>query len=277
MQDDEYQSVRRMSTQQDGMIGGMITKFNDSSRNVTKEKEDATPLLLPRCYDHDDHDIISCISSSKSSTPGKLWRQDQKYDERKKSNKYREEKKQKEAKINKMETRRETSLVLPPRTRRHVKQNRKIIPLGKEKQDMNHPLSKFLCFVRLECIEVFTATEEDVHERLSSKRVKINQAGIRCRFCARLRDRKGRSSNFPSSIPKIYQGVSMMIYKHFPVCDQMPTEVRSKYDALKKLTKRGNTNSQEYWIQSANDIGLIDTPATGRNVILLQRQMNQEE
>ena len=268
----------------------MISKVNSSTRNVREVPHGSDKRALvttnvslfsnpkplgPAHYlvppFHDD----PSISSLKTRSTTDISVQQQKYDSTgnedccnnsvKEKNLFHEEDKQEQDKNKKQE---ETAVALPSLTR-NVKQDRTIFPLGIEKQDVGHPLSKFLCFVRLECIEVFTATEEDVNERLSSKRVKINQAGIRCRFCAHLRERKGRSSHFPSSIPRIYQGVSMMIYKHFPICDQMPTHIRSKYNELKKFTKRGDVCSQDYWVQSATAIGLIDTPE--KKGILLQR------
>ena len=126
-------------------------------------------------------------------------------------------------------------------------------------------LSKFLCFLRLECVEVFKANQDDVVERLSSKRIHVNQVGIRCRFCAHLslKGRAGRSSTYPSSLSGIYQGVSMMIYEHFPKCDEMPVELKEKYDRLKKLTKRGDVESRSYWIDAAKEKGLIDTSPLG--------------
>ncbi len=135
------------------------------------------------------------------------------------------------------------------------------LSLGMEQDQLR--LSKFLCFLRLECIEIFTATEKDVIERLSSKKVKIGQVGIRCRFCAHLPSckRVGRSSNFPSSIDRLYQGVSMMVYKHFSLCEEMPTEIREKYDSLRNCTKKGDVESKSYWISSARMKGLVNCGA----------------
>jgi len=142
-----------------------------------------------------------------------------------------------------------------------VKKDREIIPLGFKEDKFR--LSEFLSFLRNECIEVFTATEEDVMERLASKRITLGQVGIRCRFCAHLslKRRASRSSTFPSSISGVYQSVSMMIYKHFSRCVDFPPEIRMKYNALKETTKRGDVESRSYWIESAKAKGMIDTPA----------------
>jgi len=136
---------------------------------------------------------------------------------------------------------------------------RRFFPLGIEHQDSTR-LSKFLCFIRLECIELFKATNEVVLERMSSKKVTADQVGIRCVFCANLpaRKRAGRSSNFPSSISRLYQGVSMMIYSHFGRCNEMPEGIRAKFEKLRKSTKKGDTESRSYWIESARLKGLVD-------------------
>lgn len=132
------------------------------------------------------------------------------------------------------------------------------LPLGIE-QDRSR-LSEFLTFLRSECIEVFTATNVNVLERMSSKKVAVHQAGIRCVFCAHLPPKRkaGRSSHFPSSIARLYQGVSMMIYKHFSCCIEMPANMRLTFDALRKQTKKGDSESRSYWIESAKRRGLVD-------------------
>jgi hypothetical protein len=148
-------------------------------------------------------------------------------------------------------------------TRTSVQQNRKIMYLGCDNDASR--LSEFLTFLRSTSIEVFTATEDDVRERLASKRVTTGQVGIRCAFCAHLtsRSRAGRSSNFPSSISGIYQGVSMMIYQHFPNCEEMPLDVRAKYDELKLSTKRGDVESRSYWMEAAKVKGMMDSTEEG--------------
>jgi|AntRauTorckE5430_2_1112549.scaffolds.fasta_scaffold03499_3 hypothetical protein len=123
-------------------------------------------------------------------------------------------------------------------------------------------LSHFLCFLRKNCCEVFIADKKDVNERRTSKKIKVNQVGIRCRFCAHQprSERAGRSSCYPSSVARIYQSVTMMIREHYPVCDEFPENVRKQYTNLKKCTKKGERESKTYWQRSAKHIGMIDTP-----------------
>lgn len=122
-------------------------------------------------------------------------------------------------------------------------------------------LSPFLCFLRKECCEVFTAAEKDVLERRKSKQVRPGQVGIRCKFCAHLphSNRVGRSSCFPSSVDRIYQSVTMMIREHFPICPEFPDETRRRYVVLKTDTKKGEMESKRHWVRSAESIGMKNT------------------
>jgi hypothetical protein len=133
-----------------------------------------------------------------------------------------------------------------------------VVPLGSEKDHLH--VSPFFSFLRRECLEVFTASKEDVKDRLISKKVKLGQVGIRCRFCAHLpaKERASRSSAFPSSTSGLYQGALMMNYQHFSKCCNMPVETRMRYECLKKMKKRGGTDSRQYWIQSARELGMVD-------------------
>ena len=122
-------------------------------------------------------------------------------------------------------------------------------------------LSEFLCFLRSDCCEVFEATSQHVLERRKSKQIRLNQVGIRCRFCAHLPhvSRAGRSACYPSSVDRIYQSVTMMIREHFPICDEFPEEVRSRYVALKKRTQKGEMESKTHWKKAARELGMTDT------------------
>merc|ERR1712238_304412 len=69
-------------------------------------------------------------------------------------------------------------------------------------------LSSFLCFVRSDCVEVFVATNDDIAYRRNSRKIKLGQVGIRCRFCVYLshQQRSGRSCSFPSGGTDICRG-----------------------------------------------------------------------
>jgi len=139
-------------------------------------------------------------------------------------------------------------------------------------------LSDYLCFVRSQCVEVFTATGPDVAYRMNNKKVLIGQVGIRCCFCAHLphKKRAGRSSSFPSSISRIYQSLTMMLRDHFVNCSCMPAELKHKYLALKgKKSSPGAADSKRYWSVSAARLGLIDTEE-GIRLRQHDRSHNQE-
>eukprot|EP00957_Ditylum_brightwellii_P109298 8337061-Ditylum_brightwellii.AAC.1 len=122
-------------------------------------------------------------------------------------------------------------------------------------------LSEFLCFIREDCTEVVCASEEDVISRMNSKKVILDQVGIRCRFCVHLPHKKrgGRSSTFPSSLNRIYQSLTMMIRDHFEICPAMPSELKAKYKDLRANTSQGIDGSKQYWVDSAKKLGLVDT------------------
>lgn len=136
---------------------------------------------------------------------------------------------------------------------------RKYICLGTESDDIW--LSDFLVFLRSECIEVFKAKEFHLTERKTSKKIRMDQVGLRCRFCAHLpyRLRVVRSSCFPSTIQRIYQSITMMIREHFPRCQEMPEEIRDRYNEFRWTAKKGDIESKSYWVESALAKGFMDT------------------
>jgi hypothetical protein len=141
--------------------------------------------------------------------------------------------------------------------------NRPVLSLSTN--DDENWLSEFLCFVRSQCVEVFSASQDDVASRMNSKKVLLGQVGIRCRFCAHLphRERTGRSSSFPSSINRIYQSLTMMLRDHFTKCNAMPPQMNERYLCLKANASQGATDSKKYWIESARTLGLVDTEQEG--------------
>ena len=146
----------------------------------------------------------------------------------------------------------------PPESIAHYRE-RRFVPLSTD-EDQNW-LSDLLCFVRSELVEVFRATDKDVRQRNSSKRVRLGQVGLRCRFCAHISQgaRVGRSSSFPSSLDRIYQSLTMMLRDHFPRCTIMPKAHLERFLELKQRTTQGATDSKQYWVHAAREMGLEDT------------------
>jgi hypothetical protein len=133
------------------------------------------------------------------------------------------------------------------------------VPLGID-EDVNW-LSELLCFVRSELVEVYRAQDTEVRDRNSTRRVRLGQVGIRCRFCAHepAGTRASRSSCFPSSLARIYQSLTMMMRDHFGNCQAIPQDVLIKYTDLKRNTSQGATDSKTYWVDSAMKLGLEDS------------------
>ena len=136
---------------------------------------------------------------------------------------------------------------------------RPVMSLNVEDSDISW-LSKFLCFVRKDCLEVFEAEQCDVFERKRTKQIVLHQVGVRCRFCAHLEhcDRIQRSSMFPSKIDGIYNGLPVLIRNHLSICPEMPKDLRSKYTTLKGSSKRDGLETKSYWKQSAQSIGIVE-------------------
>lgn len=137
--------------------------------------------------------------------------------------------------------------------------NRDSIPLGID-EDPNW-LSAFHCFVRTHCLEVCWASREDVAVRNSSKKVLLDQVGLRCRFCVRLPpgSRAPRSAAFPSSVKQIYQSFTMMLRDHFESCPALPEKHKQEYLELKKKPSQGATEAKNYWAFAGKKLGMVDT------------------
>ena len=130
-------------------------------------------------------------------------------------------------------------------------------------------LSDRQCYVRSHFVELFVAGPEDTVSRHSrgNQRLYDGQIGLRCAYCAKLRpaDRAERAICYPSSISRMYQTVADMQRFHFESCPAIPHRIRQTYRTLKTTRPRGQGSPQAYWMQSARDIGLVDTNVDGGN------------
>lgn len=59
------------------------------------------------------------------------------------------------------------------------------------------------------------------------------RVGIRCVFCRDGLNKVVQSTSFPNKIANIYSAIIMMQCRHFPLCPFMPTDVRSRLEAIK--------------------------------------------
>jgi hypothetical protein len=121
-------------------------------------------------------------------------------------------------------------------------------------------LSELNCFIRGYCVEVFSATEEDVSRSSKRGRIVLNQVGIRCRYCTDVscKNKAVAAVSFPTSIGGIYESVKRWQRVHLEVCDSVPQEVRNKIDTLANTSVWVPTTRQ-YWSDSAKAMGLVDT------------------
>jgi hypothetical protein len=121
-------------------------------------------------------------------------------------------------------------------------------------------LSELNCFVRKNCVETFSALQDDVSRTSKRGRIALHQVGIRCCFCAHvpLKDKAGAAVSFPTSVSGIYESVKRWQRVHLEVCTEIPEDVQAK------LTTLTNTNvwvptTRQYWTDSAKALGLVDT------------------
>jgi len=180
-----------------------------------------------------------------------------------------------------------------------IKREDRVERKERQSMSLAHPddmywLSDLQCYVRSFCTEFFSATEADVtgvptsHGRSLKKPtsgpgsggrrgpITLGRVGIRCVFCreAHPSTRASQATSFPSQISGIYGAVVMMQCRHFPHCKYMPNHVREKIAGLKRggnsapthmvhmdrASHSGGTNGrQQYWADSARQLGLIDT------------------
>jgi len=111
-------------------------------------------------------------------------------------------------------------------------------------------------------IEWFTATAADAEARNKKggpTKVLPGSVGLRCVHCAHLpleRQANG-ASTFPRSIGLTHQAVRNWQRYHLPKCQEMPEEVRTTYQGLKKHSGGGRA-TKGHWEDSCRRRGLYD-------------------
>ncbi|GAX23996.1 hypothetical protein FisN_26Lh059 [Fistulifera solaris] len=121
-------------------------------------------------------------------------------------------------------------------------------------------LTPLHCFIRMHCVEVFSASEEDVATPSKGKRkpIQVGQVGIRCPFCNHTAKSHERGSTYyPTNISSIYNASMNLLQRHFNSCKNVPEDIMKRYETLKADDARSGT-SKKYWIQSALSFGLVD-------------------
>ena len=134
-------------------------------------------------------------------------------------------------------------------------------------------LSDAQCLLRSEFCEFFTVTDEsDVNHGITGTGLAVNsggrrgrlssgRVGIRCCFCREVHSssRANQSTSFPSRLNCIYGAVGMLECRHFTKCHMVPIHLKNKLAALKKDQIVASPGRQQYWIDSAMKLGLIDS------------------
>ena len=126
-------------------------------------------------------------------------------------------------------------------------------------------LTPLHCFVRRHCVEVFTAGPDDVAHPAKGKRkpIQVGQVGIRCPFCHVTGDSNNRergSVYYPTTVGSIYNATMNLLQRHLHSCPAVPDQIMEQYHTLKGDDARSGT-SKKYWMESAQSLGLVDTPA----------------
>jgi len=126
-------------------------------------------------------------------------------------------------------------------------------------------LTALHCFVRKHCVEVFTATSQDVKTPSKGKRkpIQVGQVGIRCPHCHEGKidtdpNRERGSVYYPAALSSIYNATMNLLQRHLNSCPKVPSHVMERYISLKKDDARSGT-SKKYWVESAKSMGFVDT------------------
>lgn len=121
-------------------------------------------------------------------------------------------------------------------------------------------LSPLNCFIRAECIEVFSAYGEEVTKLSKRGRVSLHQVGIRCRFCKHRskEERQMAAVSYPQSVAGIYESVKRWQKSHVECCEDMPKAVSEQLEELSSSNAWVPTTRQ-YWADSARALGMVDT------------------
>ena len=124
-------------------------------------------------------------------------------------------------------------------------------------------LSPLRCFLR-DQVCAFSATEEDIAVRTPTTfSVSVGQVGIGCVHCLEqpAKSRLNRAVCFPFSIARIYQSVADIQRFHLGECKMVPPDTKKKFLELQSASSKGSKGlaTRQYWVTSANKIGLVDT------------------
>jgi hypothetical protein len=134
------------------------------------------------------------------------------------------------------------------------------------KPDDPNWLSEMQCFSRSDLVEVFSWEEADGLEGYAGRKdPTVGQVGIRCVFC-KAKEPTERPSGclvFPENLSAVHTKVMDMLRLHYHSCPSMPEETKETFRTLRGFGAKVADDSQQYWVDSARDIGLSNIPPGG--------------
>lgn len=137
------------------------------------------------------------------------------------------------------------------------------------KADDIHWLSEMECFARIDLIEAFSVTEDELPMYAGRKEPALGQVGVRCIFC-KTRNPSERPNNFvsfPETLSTLHTKITDLIRFHFPNCPAISSEAKATFKSHKGFdAKVANEDSQQYWVDAARDVGLSNVPPEGSDV-----------
>ena len=128
-------------------------------------------------------------------------------------------------------------------------------------------LSPLVCLMRSQ-IEIFSATEADVHARAALggvvQTIRLGRVGIRCIHCwdRPPKERANGAVSYPASIRVLNQAVRNWQRFHWGICPLIPPSAREEFERLNSGKKTySSKKSKEYWIHWCEEKGLVDASA----------------
>ena len=80
---------------------------------------------------------------------------------------------------------------------------------------------------------------------------------------------------FPSSIAFVYQAIVDLQRRHFTSCNQIPDDIRETYRSLRGFAAKAEGDTQQYWVDSARELGLCDIVGGDGGIRFLRDPLSQ--
>ncbi len=133
-------------------------------------------------------------------------------------------------------------------------------------------LSEAHCFIRFACIELFSATEEDIVAAAGpgvarpTAYTSIGEVGFRCIHCKNKPRhlQANHAVSFPSTCDNIFESVRNYQRVHLETCPYIPHQIKYTYQDIiakgNRTPRRSHRLIRAYYSQAAKEMGLVDTP-----------------